>query len=86
VICPSFGDQPFWGRLVAERGLGPAPLPQRTLSAERLAAAIRVAAGDGAMRERAAALGAQIRAEDGVGNAVAILQEVAAHTRPLQPA
>lgn len=74
VICPSFGDQPFWGRLVAERGLGPEPIPQLKLSASRLAEAIRTAATDPAMGQRAAALGEQIRAEDGVGNAVAILE------------
>jgi sterol 3beta-glucosyltransferase len=74
VICPSFGDQPFWGRLVAERGLGPEPISQHTLSASRLAEAIHTAATDPAMRQRTTALGEQIRAEDGVGNAVAILE------------
>lgn len=83
VICPSFGDQPFWGRVIAERGLGPAPIPQRTLSASRLAEAIRAAVTDPAMRQRAAALGEQIRAEDGVGNAVAILEgSLARHPAP----
>lgn len=84
VICPAFGDQPFWGRAVAERGLGPAPLPQQTLSAARLAAAIRVAVGDQAMGERAAVIGERIRAEDGVGSAVAILERALAQHRPLQ--
>jgi sterol 3beta-glucosyltransferase len=74
VICPAFGDQPFWGRVVAERGLGPMPITQRKLTAMRLAEAIRVVVGDRAMHERADALGAQIRGEDGVGNAVAILE------------
>jgi sterol 3beta-glucosyltransferase len=83
VICPAFGDQPFWGRLVAERGLGPLPIPQGKLSAARLAAAIRAAVGDQKMHERAAALGTQIRAEDGVGNAVAILERSLAQYHPL---
>jgi sterol 3beta-glucosyltransferase len=86
VICPAFGDQPFWGRVVAERGLGPVPIPQRKLTAARLTEAIRVAVDDRAMRERAAALGTQIRGEDGVGNAVAILEHALAQHRSLQRA
>jgi UDP:flavonoid glycosyltransferase YjiC (YdhE family) len=74
VICPFFGDQPFWGRRVAALGVGPAPIPQRQLSAERLGDAIRTAATDGAMRERAAALGARISGEDGVARAVALIE------------
>lgn len=74
VICPLLADQPFWGRIVAERGLGPAPIPQHRLTAARLAAAIRVAVDDPGVRQRAAAIGAQIGAEDGVGSAVALLE------------
>jgi sterol 3beta-glucosyltransferase len=74
VICPILGDQPFWGRLVAERGLGPQPIPQRKLSAARLAAAIRQAVENPTIGQRAAVIGAQIRAEDGVGNGVALLE------------
>jgi sterol 3beta-glucosyltransferase len=77
VICPFLGDQPFWGRVVSERGLGPRPIPQGQLTAPRLAAAIRTAISDRAMRERASALGAEIKAEDGVGQAVAIVNRIA---------
>jgi sterol 3beta-glucosyltransferase len=75
VVVPFFGDQPYWGRLVANLGVGPAPLPRKKLSAERLAQAIRTAVSDGGMRRRAAALGENIRAEDGVANAVAVVQQ-----------
>jgi sterol 3beta-glucosyltransferase len=71
VICPFFGDQPFWGRRVATLGAGPQPIPQRRLTAEALRAAIEAAVGDPLMRARAAALGATIRAEHGVEQAVA---------------
>jgi sterol 3beta-glucosyltransferase len=70
VIVPHFGDQPFWARRVHELGVGPRPVPRARLTAERLAAAIREAVEDASMRARAAALGARIRGEDGVGNAV----------------
>ena len=74
VICPFFGDQPFWGRRVAKLGVGPAPIPQRRLTVDALSAAIRAAVGDPRMRECAAALGTAIRAEDGVGQAVARIE------------
>jgi sterol 3beta-glucosyltransferase len=49
---------------------GPPPIPQRELTVERLAEAIRVTVDDQQMRARAAAIGERIRAEDGVGRAV----------------
>ena len=74
VVVPFFGDQPYWGRRVAELEVGPPPVPRRRLTVERLADAIRQALTDEAMRERAADLGARIRAEDGVGSAVAVIE------------
>ncbi|GME29016.1 hypothetical protein ETB97_009763 [Neofusicoccum parvum] len=40
-IVPFFGDQPFWGDMVAARGAGPKPIPHKELSASNLAEAIR---------------------------------------------
>jgi UDP:flavonoid glycosyltransferase YjiC (YdhE family) len=40
VIVPFFGDQPFWGAMVARAGAGPAPVPYKQLTADALAAAI----------------------------------------------
>ena len=74
VICPFFGDQPFWGRRVATLGVGPQPIPQRRLTIDALSAAIRAAVSDPMMRERATALGKTIRAEDGIGQAVARIE------------
>src|SRR5690606_32543398 len=79
VICPFFGDQPFWGRRVASLGVGPEPIGQKRLTAERLAAALRTVTGDAGMRERAAALGSKIRAEDGIGRAIAAIEGYASH-------
>jgi sterol 3beta-glucosyltransferase len=73
VICPFFGDQPFWGRRVHALGAGPAPIPQKHLTAERLAGALRQATTDAAMQRRASALGEAIHREDGVARAVATL-------------
>lgn len=70
ILVPFFGDQPFWGQRVAALGVGPDPIPRGKLSAARLAAAINRAVNEQAMRERAVALGARIRTEDGVREAV----------------
>jgi sterol 3beta-glucosyltransferase len=75
IIVPFFGDQPFWGRRVAKLGVGPNPIPRQRLTAERLAEAITQSVSDQAMRQRAADLGAKIRAEDGVGQAVSVIQQ-----------
>ena len=70
VLSPLGFDQHFWGGRVAQLGVGPRPVSRRTLTAERLAAAITAATSDGAMRERAARLGEQLRTEHGVERAV----------------
>jgi len=74
LVCPFFGDQPFWGARMVALGVGPEPIPQKRLTAERLAAAIRIMATDNDMQRRAAQLGQKIRAEDGVGNAVRFIE------------
>jgi sterol 3beta-glucosyltransferase len=78
VVIP-FHDQPFWARRVESLGVGPAPLPRRRLSAQGLARAIDEAVTDDGMRRRAAALGARVRAEDGVGRTVESLGRHWAH-------
>lgn len=59
---------------MAVLGAGPAPVPLQTLTAERLTAAIERAANDPALRGRAAEIGAQLQAEDGVANTVALIR------------
>lgn len=75
IILPFVLDQPFWGARVAAMGLGPAPVPQKKLTAERLAGAIHTAVSDPGMKERARLVGEAVRAENGVGNAVEIIQQ-----------
>jgi sterol 3beta-glucosyltransferase len=71
VVIPSFLDQFFWGKRVFELGAGPRPIPRKRLEAETLAAALRLAATNTDMRDRASQLGKRIRAENGVARAVA---------------
>jgi len=76
VVIPFFADQPFWGRRVADLGVGPAPIPLRRLTVDYLAQAIQTVVNDSAIRQRAAHLGAKIQAEDGVAGAVAVLEQL----------
>jgi hypothetical protein len=64
VIVPFFGDQPFWGAMVARAGAGPSPIPYKDLTAEGLANAILEALRPETL-ERARELGARIREEKG---------------------
>jgi UDP:flavonoid glycosyltransferase YjiC (YdhE family) len=75
VIVPHIADQPFWGSRVAALGVGPQPIPRKKLTVENLASAILRASGDTVMRERAAMLGAKIRAEDGISTAMGVIEE-----------
>jgi UDP:flavonoid glycosyltransferase YjiC (YdhE family) len=77
IVIPHFADQPYWGRRVQALGVGPRPLARHRLTSAGLAAAIRESLDDATMRRRAAELGARIRQEDGMGNAVAIVRQVA---------
>jgi UDP:flavonoid glycosyltransferase YjiC (YdhE family) len=40
LVVPFFGDQAFWGAMIARAGAGPTPIPQKQLTAERLVEAI----------------------------------------------
>ncbi len=73
VICPFFGDQPFWGNRIAELGVGTKPIPIKQLTVDKLVDAINTAVSNENMRQRAANLGEKIRSEDGVARAVEII-------------
>lgn len=75
LIVPHFGDQYYWGRRVAELGVGPEPIVRKKLSVEKFAEAISIALSDSTMRERASRLSATITAEDGVNQAVQIIRK-----------
>ena len=78
MICPFFGDQPFWGRTVHGLGAGPRPIMQKTLTADSLANALDQLVFNERIRDRAEEIGKALRAEDGVANAVSFLETIAA--------
>ncbi|KAF5518137.1 Sterol 3-beta-glucosyltransferase UGT80B1 [Colletotrichum aenigma] len=68
-IVPFFGDQPFWGDMVAIAGAGPKPIPHKQLNAENLSEAIRFCLTPEALAA-AGELAAKMRTENGVATAV----------------
>ena len=84
VVTPVFVDQFYWAQRVAALrvGVGFGTTPLLKVTAADVAAAIRACVGPSAEAEavrcNAAALGEALRAEDGVGAAVRLLEETAA--------
>ncbi|PWY83896.1 UDP-Glycosyltransferase/glycogen phosphorylase [Aspergillus sclerotioniger CBS 115572] len=69
-IVPFFGDQPFWGQMVAANGAGPSPIPHELLSAQKLAESILYCISPTAI-EAAGRISARMQHESGVQAAVA---------------
>lgn len=82
IVCPFFGDQPFWGRRVHALGAGPAPIQQRRLTAARLADAIQTATTDPGIAAAAAATGRLLRAERGVEDTVEWIERWMSSSQP----
>lgn len=64
VVVPFFGDQPFWGAMVARAGAGPDPIPHKKLTADKLADAMNFCLKPESV-ERAQELAAKIAEERG---------------------
>ncbi len=76
IIIPYHGDQPFWGHLVNKLNVGPAPIPRKNLTINRLVKAIEKVSTDQEMQEQASVLGKKIQEENGVDQAVAIINQI----------
>ena len=76
VIVPFFGDQPFWGSMIWNAGVGPKPVPGRELTDRQLAIAIEQALQP-VVIERAKELGRIISNEKGTeAGAMCLHQQV----------
>ena len=82
IVCPFFGDQPFWGERVYALGVGSQPIPQKKLTAPKLAAAIREVTTNPTIRQNADRLGEKIRSEDGIGAAIALIETIGSPNQP----
>lgn len=74
VICPFWGDQPFWAQRAHTTGVAPPPLRGQDLTEDALAAAIDRAVSDQEMAATAERIGARVREEEGVSGAVLYLE------------
>lgn len=75
LAVPQVLDQFFWAERVFHTGAALKPIAGKTLTPVTLAEAIHTLATDKTLKERAALLGEQIQAENGLKNAVEIIQK-----------
>jgi sterol 3beta-glucosyltransferase len=76
LVCPVLGDQGFWAQRVKDLGVGPAQLLVRRLSVDELADRLMILGQKASYRRRARAVSDELRLEDGVANAVGILEQM----------
>lgn len=69
VVVPFFGDQPFWGEMIASAKAGPSPIPHKQLTSEKLKDAIAFCLTTEA-KTAAQSLASQMASESGVQAAV----------------
>jgi hypothetical protein len=71
MVVPFFGDQPFWGKMIAQANAGADPVPYKHLTVEKLAEGIKQCLTD-EVEQAAKKIAESIEAEgDGARNAVA---------------
>lgn len=75
LVIPHLADQFYWAKIVHELGAGPAPVRRAKLTASILSRSLLELTGNQELGRRASSLGEQIRGEDGVGNAVRVLEQ-----------
>ena len=75
IVVAFMADQPFWGQRIFELGCGPQPIRRKNLTVDCLADAVTIAVTDKTLQTRAAVLGEQIRAEDGIARAVELIEK-----------
>lgn len=74
LICPLAVDQPFWGNRVHELGCGPKPLHQKKLTGDKFGDRLRDLVTNEGYKFRALEVAEDIALEDGVGEAVKIIE------------
>lgn len=79
LTCPvlyPLGDQVFWGKVAVERGVGLPPQPLKKLDEGRFLAAVRELVSKETLHTNAALMGQRLRAEDGLGKAISLVEEL----------
>jgi len=82
VIMPFLADQPWWARLLHAKKLGPRPLSRKNTHSKKLAKILFDALD---YSPAVGAAGKVMRLENGLGHALALLDQAEAGTLPLRP-
>ncbi|WP_111979354.1 glycosyltransferase [Algibacillus agarilyticus] len=75
LICPFSMDQPFWGKQIEKLEVGLTPIHQKDLTVDNLAAAILTLQTNQLIIKNAEKIGITINTEDGVKNAIEIIEQ-----------
>lgn len=75
IVVPIFGDQRFWANQLYREGASPPPLPRNRLTAQKLTDAITRIVSEAGFQERTQVLRTAIKAENGVENALLVLEK-----------
>jgi len=75
LVIPHIADQFYWGMQIFELEVGPQAIPRTKLDTNRLAAALKELIRNEQIRSKATELGKQIRSENGVENAVVLIEQ-----------
>lgn len=74
IIVPFGGDQPYWGDRIYKLGIGTKSIWCKKLSVENYSQAINTVVSDEVMQKRAKEYGKKLRNEDGVVNAITVIE------------
>jgi sterol 3beta-glucosyltransferase len=85
LVVPHIADQFYWGQKVYDLGVGPRPIPRGKLDTPKLVDALKELLENRNYRMAASQLGEQIRSENGIVNAVRLLEEAIPPKRTFQP-
>ena len=82
ITVPHLADQPYWGCTLRKIGVAPKPLHRQDMTPKRLAKRINQVISSQSMAERAKALMAKIKTEDGLTAAVRLIEGFATKVCP----
>ncbi len=77
LICPMAVDQPFWGKRVHDLGCGPKPLHLKKLDGDIIGERLADLVSSEGYQLRAKEVSEDIAVEDGIGEAVKVIEELA---------
>jgi UDP:flavonoid glycosyltransferase YjiC (YdhE family) len=75
LVIPHIADQFYWGQRVYELGIGPKPIRRVNLEINGLTESLSELVGNDNLQKSASKLGEKIRSENGIENAVKLIEE-----------